>query len=119
MKIGTCNYAEGHESHELNMEKCIRDANPNHLGHSILRTFIDSFEEKSPNGTHICLAYEPLREPLTLLQGRFNNETFPLDIFKAYMKFLLLGRLLALRMQDHPYRLVPLTIPTIYPAASS
>ncbi|GAA88019.1 hypothetical protein AKAW_06133 [Aspergillus luchuensis IFO 4308] len=105
LKIGTCNYAEGHESHELNMEKCIRDANPNHLGHSILRTFIDSFEEKSPNGTHICLAYEPLREPLTLLQGRFNNETFPLDIFKAYMKFLLLGRLLALRMQDHPYRL--------------
>ncbi|BCS01596.1 uncharacterized protein AKAW2_51937S [Aspergillus luchuensis] len=104
LKIGTCNYAEGHESHELNMEKCIRDANPNHLGHSILRTFIDSFEEKSPNGTHICLAYEPLREPLTLLQGRFNNETFPLDIFKAYMKFLLLGRLLALRMQDHPYR---------------
>ncbi|RAH55947.1 kinase domain-containing protein [Aspergillus piperis CBS 112811] len=90
-KIGTCNYAEGHESHELNMEKCIRDANPNHLGHSILRTFIDSFEEKSPNGTHICLAYEPLREPLTLLQGRFINETFPLDIFKAYMKFLLLG----------------------------
>ncbi|GFN18401.1 kinase domain-containing protein [Aspergillus tubingensis] len=91
LKIGTCNYAEGHESHELNMEQCIRDANPKHLGHSFQRTFIDSFEEKSPNGTHICLAYEPLREPLTLLQGRFINDTFPLDIFKAYMKFLLIG----------------------------
>ncbi|KAI2912925.1 hypothetical protein CBS147320_10696 [Aspergillus niger] len=91
LKIGTCDYAKGHESHELNMEQCIRDSNPKHPGHPLLRTFVDSFEEKSPNGTHICLAYEPLREPLTLLQGRFQNDRFPLDILKGYIKCLLMG----------------------------
>ncbi|OOG00365.1 hypothetical protein ASPCADRAFT_125 [Aspergillus carbonarius ITEM 5010] len=92
LKIGCCNYHSLDDArHESNLERHIRDANPNHFGHAVTRTFIESFEEKSPYGTHVCLAYEPMREPLWLLQKRFRNKTIPLSLLKAYMKVLLMG----------------------------
>ncbi|PYI02361.1 kinase-like protein [Aspergillus sclerotiicarbonarius CBS 121057] len=47
-------------------------------------------KKKAPTG-HVCLAYEPMREPLGLLQKRFRNQTFPLPLLKAYIKILLMG----------------------------
>ncbi|PWY75338.1 kinase domain-containing protein [Aspergillus sclerotioniger CBS 115572] len=92
LKVGCCNYRTVDEARqESNLERHIRDSNPNHFGHDVTRTFIESFEERSPYGTHVCLAYEPMREPLWILQKRFRNEVFPLSILKAYMKILLMG----------------------------
>lgn len=60
----------------------------------ILRTVIDSFEVVSSNGSHLCLVFEPMREPLWLFRRRFGADkvTAPfLPVFKAYLRILLEG----------------------------
>lgn len=39
----------------------------------------------------MCLVYEPMREPLWILQRRFVDRKLPLPIAKAYIYFLLVG----------------------------
>lgn len=70
----------------------IANANPNHRGRVILRTVIDDFEVASPNGAHLCLVFEPMREPLWLFRRRFGADrvTQPfLPLFKTYLQILL------------------------------
>lgn len=57
----------------------------------ILRTRLDDFEVAGPAGKHMCLVYEPMREPLWILQRRFVDRQLPLPIAKAYIYFLLVG----------------------------
>ncbi|KAL4888613.1 kinase-like domain-containing protein [Aspergillus ambiguus] len=44
-----------------------------------------------PSGTHICLGYEPMREPLWLFQNRLKNQRIPLGLLKSYVKLILKG----------------------------
>ena len=65
-----------------------------HRGRDILRTPIDDFEVESSTGTHLCLVFEPMREPLWLFRRRFGEDkvTRPLlPLFKAYLYILLEG----------------------------
>ena len=48
--------------------KHITAMNESSPGRQFVRTLLDSFEVEGPHGTHICLVYEPLREPIWLLQ---------------------------------------------------
>ena len=52
---------------------------------------MDDFEVTGPEGKHTCLVYEPMREPLWILQRRFVDRKLPLPIAKAYIYFLLVG----------------------------
>ncbi|RAK95101.1 putative serine/threonine-protein kinase [Aspergillus ibericus CBS 121593] len=77
--------------HEKEIESHITQQNPEHRGRVILRTCLDDFEVTGPQGKHVCLVYEPMREPLWILQRRFIDRKLPLPIAKAYIYFLLVG----------------------------
>ncbi|EFE30401.1 uncharacterized protein ARB_02773 [Trichophyton benhamiae CBS 112371] len=83
------NVEEAH--HEKEIEYHIAHLNPKHRGHLILRTCLDAFELIGPKGKHMCLVYEPMREPLWIFQKRFISRQIPLPIAKTYIFFLLVG----------------------------
>ncbi|KAJ5405446.1 hypothetical protein N7465_006730 [Penicillium sp. CMV-2018d] len=77
--------------HEHEIESHIMQQNPEHRGCAILRTCLDDFEVDGREAKHMCLVYEPMREPLWILQRRFVDRKLPLPIAKAYIYFLLVG----------------------------
>ncbi|KAK5017934.1 hypothetical protein LTR16_002697, partial [Cryomyces antarcticus] len=75
IKITDCRHASKEAArHELNIYTRIAGANPDHRGRGILRTVINSFKVVSPNGSHLCLVFEPMREPLWLFRRRFGAD---------------------------------------------
>ncbi|GES62986.1 kinase-like protein [Aspergillus terreus] len=77
--------------HEREMEELISTVDPSHRGRSVLRTLVDSFEVKGPEGSHLCLVYPPMREPLSMYQRRFSDAKMPLPLVKTYIRALLIG----------------------------
>ncbi|KAK0111542.1 hypothetical protein ONS95_001895 [Cadophora gregata] len=65
--------------------------NPSHSGFSFVRTMLDSFKVLGQEGPHLCLVYEPMREPLWLFQRRWENGKLPPALVKVYTRFLLQG----------------------------
>ncbi|KAK9368168.1 kinase domain protein [Lipomyces kononenkoae] len=74
VKVKANNYAtrEGAET-ELRITEHITKANPRHLGRHFVRTLLDSFDLRGPCGTHVCMVFDPLLEPLWLLKERFQG----------------------------------------------
>jgi len=92
LKVNNCNFPSTNAAeHELNICRHITKTNPSHEGHSYVRTITDSFEVVGPHGTHICLVYKPMRDPLWLFQDRLKDSKFPLLLLKGYLKLLLQG----------------------------
>ncbi|KAH8428570.1 uncharacterized protein LDX57_006266 [Aspergillus melleus] len=90
--VGNCDLQDSHvASHEARTEDHIAHANVSHDGRNYVRTFVEQFEESNPNGVHMCLGYEPMREPLWLFQNRCLNQRLSLGLLKGYMKLLLKG----------------------------
>jgi len=90
LKIINSNNADD-ARHEREIESHIAQQNSEHRGRVILRTCLYDFELSGPEGKHMCLVYEPMREPLWILQRRFIDRKLPLPIAKAYIYFLLVG----------------------------
>ena len=90
LKIINSNEADD-ARHEKEIESHITQQTSEHRGRVILRTCLDDFEIAGPEGKHMCLVYEPMREPLWILQKRFVDRKLPLPIAKAYIYFLLAG----------------------------
>jgi serine/threonine protein kinase len=67
------------------------ERNPSHEGFLFVRTMLDNFEVPGPDGLHLCLVYEPMREPLWLFQQRWENGKLPPALLKVYLRFLLRG----------------------------
>jgi serine/threonine protein kinase len=76
--------------HELRLSRHIATANP-HPGRQYVRTAMESFEVEGHLGTHLCLVFEPMREPIWLLQRRMPGGRFPSDILKHIVEFVLSG----------------------------
>lgn len=76
---------------ECAIEEHIAKSDPSHRGLALFRTHLESFEVRSPEGRHLCLAYEAMREPLWLFQRRFKDGIIPLPIVKTYIRVLLTG----------------------------
>ncbi|KAK2809426.1 hypothetical protein FQN50_003885 [Emmonsiellopsis sp. PD_5] len=76
---------------EREIEEHIAKTNPSHRGYPLLRTFSECFDITGPEGRHLCLAYEPMREPILHFQRRFKGRMIPLPIIKTYVVFLLAG----------------------------
>ncbi|KAK2796375.1 hypothetical protein FQN50_009591 [Emmonsiellopsis sp. PD_5] len=76
---------------ERKVAEHISTADPSHPGHSLIRTLLDSFEVKGPEGSYLCLVYPPMREPLSMYQQRFDNRKMPLPLIKTYIRALLTG----------------------------
>lgn len=76
-------------SHEREVEEHISTADPSHRGRSLIRTLLDSFEVKGPEGSYPCLVYPPMRESLSMYQRRFDDRKMPLPLIKTYIRALL------------------------------
>ncbi|KAJ9257019.1 hypothetical protein DTO195F2_5698 [Paecilomyces variotii] len=76
---------------ERNLEQYIARKNPLHRGHAFIRTHIDAFEVPGLSRRHLCLVYEPMREPIWQLRQRFPGGKFPPSLVKAYIFILLHG----------------------------
>ncbi|RAH72489.1 kinase domain protein [Aspergillus aculeatinus CBS 121060] len=77
--------------HEREVEEHISTADPSHRGRSLIRTLLNSFEVQGPEGSHSCLVYPPLREPLSRYQQHFVDGRMPLPLIKTYIRTLLMG----------------------------
>jgi len=91
LKICNNDYDNQVSSHELRISDHIATTKPSHLGRQFLRTVIDSFMTKGPHGKHMCLVFEPLREPIWLLQRRFDDGRYPPGILKFTLRYILSG----------------------------
>lgn len=76
---------------ELCITQLISKANPHHEGRHFVRTLLDSFTLRGTYEDHICLVFEPLREPLWLLNERFEGNIIPSEILKIMVEMLLHG----------------------------
>ncbi|MCJ1397750.1 hypothetical protein MMC11_000946 [Xylographa trunciseda] len=76
---------------ELHNTQAITNANHRHEGWSFVRTLLDNFMIAGPQGNHVCLVFEPLREPLWLLNERFEGNTIPSNLLKVMVQMLLQG----------------------------
>lgn len=76
-------------SGEMINSKLITNAKPSHEGLSFIRTPVDEFQLKGPEGTHFCLVYEPMRETLFQLQHRLRRQRLALPLFKFFTYCLL------------------------------
>jgi serine/threonine protein kinase len=90
LKFCTCDYVNKEAAqHELQVGKRLASANLSHKGILYLQTVIEGFEVEGPNGIHICLVFEPMRETLSLFQSRLKQKRFPLELMKMYLVCLL------------------------------
>lgn len=77
------------------IENHITHHNPEHHGCMILRTCMDDFEVTGPEGKHMCLVYEPMREPFWIFQRRFIDHNVPLPLVKPISIFSLLALIIS------------------------
>jgi serine/threonine protein kinase len=77
--------------YEREVEEHISTADPSHRGRSLLRTLLDSFEAKGPEGSYSCLVYPPMRESLSMYQRRFDDRKMPLPLIKIYIRAFFTG----------------------------
>ncbi|KAK0109461.1 hypothetical protein ONS95_002154 [Cadophora gregata] len=77
--------------HELEINQRLIKAS-SHPGFAFVRAAIDYFMTTGPSGKdHLCLVFEPLREPLNQFQHRLAGDRIPPQLLKVYVDFLLQG----------------------------
>ena len=68
LKILTADCTSGpHPLDELGTLQFVKSANPNHPGYSYIQHLLDHFTIEGPNGTHVCLVLERLRDSVDML----------------------------------------------------
>ena len=67
----------------------IARANPRHEGWHFVRKLIDSFSIQGASGSHICLVFDPLREPLGKYCRRWRGGAMPPQLFKIILQMIL------------------------------
>ena len=81
--------AEKVAENELNISEIISKSTAPGIGRLFLRTLQDSFTLEGQNGNHICLVFEPLREPLWLVKQRFKGKVIPPEVLKIMVVWIL------------------------------
>ncbi|KAF1820044.1 kinase-like protein [Dissoconium aciculare CBS 342.82] len=76
---------------ELTTLRLISKANPRHEGWNFIRRLEDSFSIGGVDREHICLVFEPMREPLWLYARRFTTGVIPSEILKVMLQMILHG----------------------------
>ncbi|KAE8354952.1 kinase domain protein [Aspergillus coremiiformis] len=62
-----------------------------HKGQAYIRLVKESFQIRGPFGEHMCLVFEPLREPLWLFGRHLGHHGVPSAVLKPVLKLLLQG----------------------------
>ncbi|QUC17593.1 uncharacterized protein UV8b_01834 [Ustilaginoidea virens] len=91
LKITNCSpVARVAAQKELEISKHICSRWTLHEGKQYVRRVLDSFEIQGPGGTHLCLAFEPLRQPLWMLGRQIRpNGLVPPHILKPLLRSVL------------------------------
>ncbi|KAI0805371.1 kinase domain protein [Xylaria sp. FL0064] len=76
---------------EMRASKRISNPTTSHEGLHLIRTPIDEFQLKGPEGTHSCFVYKPMRETISQFQHRLQRPKLDLRLFKFYTYCLLLS----------------------------
>ena len=69
----------------------ISQSSPRHEGRNFIRILLDSFTLRGTPNQHISLVFEPLREPIWLLNERFKGNIISSEILKIMVQMLLHG----------------------------
>ncbi|KAF1982410.1 kinase-like protein [Aulographum hederae CBS 113979] len=95
IKINASKYNSQEDAqHELNVSDHMANSPADHRGRDILRIPYESFEIIGSASTHVCLVFEPMREPLWLFTRRFGSNKVTrewLPLFKVYLRTILEG----------------------------
>ncbi|KAF2718125.1 kinase-like protein, partial [Polychaeton citri CBS 116435] len=77
---------------ELEISKCIAAMNPTNEASTCIRLVQDHFFIESPQAKkHLVLVFEPLREPIWMLDRRLRRKGIPLPLIKVFLKIMLKG----------------------------
>lgn len=92
LKITNCGNEEKKAAEdEIAISQHISALRSNHEGQGYVRLVKESFQVRVLLGEHICLVFEPLREPLWLLGKHLGSVGVPPNVLKAFLKVLLQG----------------------------
>ncbi|PYI02908.1 kinase domain protein [Aspergillus sclerotiicarbonarius CBS 121057] len=92
VKIKANNYITTEDAErDLRITEHISRTNPRHVGCNFVSTLLDSFNLPGPYGTHVCMVFDPLCEPLWMLRQRFHENVLPLDVMKPVARMILEG----------------------------
>ncbi|RAL06511.1 putative protein kinase [Aspergillus homomorphus CBS 101889] len=92
VKIKANNYATTKDAErDLRLVEHISHTNPRHVGYNFVSTLLDSFTLPGPHGTHACMVFDTLCEPLWMLRRRFDGNVLPLDVMKPIARMLIEG----------------------------
>ncbi|KAI1945502.1 hypothetical protein LOZ57_004189 [Ophidiomyces ophidiicola] len=73
---------------EVQFFKHISNLYSTHAGSGLIRRFEESFEIQGPFGTHVCLVFEPMREPIWFVGKRLGCTSLPSAVAKAFVKVI-------------------------------
>lgn len=76
---------------EIKLLSQVAAANPHHAGRPHVVSFLDSFQHRTPQDTHVCIVFEPLGETLLALIQRNKKKGVPKPLVKVIAKQVLLG----------------------------
>lgn len=92
LKITNCFEGDRKSAYEeLLMSRRVSQMQSKHEGGKYVRVVEDSFIVPGPFGEHLCLAFEPLREPLWMLGRHLGTVGLSAPILKAFLKLILRG----------------------------
>ncbi|KAL8689620.1 MAG: hypothetical protein Q9218_004746 [Villophora microphyllina] len=74
--------------HETNVCRHVTATNPKHEGYPYVRTLLDSFAVIGPDGKHMCLVFEAMRQPTSEFLDEFGG-TVPVAALKGMLIFWL------------------------------
>ena len=67
----------------------LQTANPQHPGFQHIRFSLETFKITGPHGTHLCIIYDPLREPIGVYMEKFKTRLFNNENLKLLLPSLL------------------------------
>ncbi|PLB47705.1 kinase domain protein [Aspergillus steynii IBT 23096] len=92
LKITNCGKEEQRSaSEEVEMSRYMSQLQSNHEGRAYVRLVRESFCNQGAQGEHLCLVFEPLREPLWLLGKHLGSNGVPPAVLKPFLRLLLQG----------------------------
>lgn len=96
------NSLEQHDDQEIAISYHLEKSSLDHIGKTMIRPVLDSFEIVGPSGTHKCLLYQPLRWSFATFLDLLPERRFPKDLVKHSTYFNRPG--LSAQMQCRSYR---------------
>ncbi|KAB8670388.1 hypothetical protein FH972_026301 [Carpinus fangiana] len=76
---------------EMRMTQLVTAAGSQHEGRNFVRTLLDSFHLRGPDGNHVCMVFDTLREPLSIFKRRYKRKAVPLSLLKVIAPMIIDG----------------------------